>query len=52
MHSLHTLPDRSCEQSYGVSDETTWFPNQSYQEVYKGEEFQHQVSIVHEYKSV
>jgi len=38
----YTSYDRSCEQSYGVSDETTWFPNQSYQEVYKGEEYQHQ----------
>ncbi|XP_022680324.1 uncharacterized protein At5g39570 isoform X3 [Setaria italica] len=34
--------DSSYEQSYGVSDETTWFPNQSYQEVYNEEESQYQ----------
>jgi hypothetical protein len=44
----YTSYDRSYEQSYGVSDETTWFPNQSYQEVCKEEEYQHQVPIVHE----
>lgn len=37
--------DTSYEQSYslhGVSDEPTWFPNQSYQKVYKEEESQYQ----------
>uniref|UniRef100_A0A0E0EGA4 Uncharacterized protein n=1 Tax=Oryza meridionalis TaxID=40149 RepID=A0A0E0EGA4_9ORYZ len=37
--------DRSYDQSYSldaVSDETTWFPNQNYQHVYKEEESQYQ----------
>ncbi|CAN6206498.1 unnamed protein product [Urochloa humidicola] len=38
----YTSYDPSYEQSYGVSDETTWFPNQSYQEVYKEESSQYQ----------
>jgi hypothetical protein len=40
--------DRSYDQSYSldaVSDETTWFPNQNYQHVYKEEESQYQVLI-------
>ncbi|CAM0151551.1 unnamed protein product [Urochloa decumbens] len=40
--TYNTSYDPSYQQSYGVSDETTWFPNQSYQEVYKGEESQYQ----------
>ncbi|XP_062189473.1 uncharacterized protein At5g39570-like isoform X2 [Phragmites australis] len=41
----YTSYDRPYEQSYslhGASDEPTWFPNQSYQEVYKEEDSQYQ----------
>jgi hypothetical protein len=44
----YTSYDRSYEQPYSfhaVPDETTWFPNQTYQDVYKEEEPQFQVII-------
>ncbi|WVZ67107.1 hypothetical protein U9M48_016234 [Paspalum notatum var. saurae] len=43
-----TYTSYSYEQSYdlhGVSDETTWFPNQNYQDVYNDEESQYQESL-------
>lgn len=51
----HTSYDRPYEQPtsdgsyeqhnrfHGVPDKTTWFPNQSYQDVYREEESQYQV---------
>uniref|UniRef100_A0A0E0LPW1 Uncharacterized protein n=1 Tax=Oryza punctata TaxID=4537 RepID=A0A0E0LPW1_ORYPU len=44
--------DRSYDQSYSldaVSDETTWFPNQNYQHVYKEEESQYQETLSSSY---